>query len=313
MKDKKEWLIFNGTKTLDYTKNYTKKFQTFLDHLSFSRILIVWSLIIFLFGLTYFAFATQTTTLYNNIERSQPNNILDYIYFSFVAATTTGFGDIVPLGLFKAMAIIEIIMGIIMLAIVTSKIVSIKQDLILGEIYEISFAEKINRLRSSLLLFRQNLNSIIAKTEDGTIKKREIYEMYHYLSFFEDTLNEIINILEQEKKNYYAKKIDPVSVELIYNSVLDSFEKLSELIKIFEQNNKEWKREITISLIKRCLEKNSRITEQVKTKNVLLSTMLNEYVNRWHQLNQTLFSAVKNPETEKPKVEVVDIDNGIKS
>lgn len=299
----------NGTIRL----NYAKKLQTILDSLTFSKILIFWSLIVILFGLIYFLFSTSTTTLYNNIDHFPTRNILDHVYFSFVAATTAGFGDIVPLGLFKIASIIEIIFGVIFLALITSKIVSIKQDVILGEIYEISFAEKINRLRSSLFLFRQNLNRIIAKTEEGTIKKREISEMYHYLSFFEDTLKEIEKILEQEKKSSYTKKIDPVSIELIYISILDSFEKLSELLNLLELNNKEWKKEITITLIKRGLEQNSNITEQIKAKNLLVNTTFNEHASRWNNLNTILTSLLKTPEKEEPKIEIVDINNGIKT
>ncbi len=91
------------------------------------------------------------------------NNLPDSIYFSFVTATTTGFGDFLPQGWFKLIVIAEVICGLLLLALVTSKLVSIKQDILLKEIYDMSFYERINRLRSGLLLFRQNLVSSSAR------------------------------------------------------------------------------------------------------------------------------------------------------
>lgn len=195
--------------------------------------------------------------------------ILDYIYFSFITATSTGYGDILPFGYFKIVTVFEVIFGLLLLAFVTSKLVSIKQDIILNEIYEISFNEKINRLRSSLLIFRQNLGRIIEKIEDNSIRKREINDIYIYASSLEDTLNEISALIGTSGKNYFKKVLDPLNTELLFNSIINSFEKLNELINTLNHSKLDWRREIALNLINKCISLNEVLfTRLSSSKNI---------------------------------------------
>ena len=101
---------------------------TWLDKLTFPRILILWLFIITFFGLLYYFFANGNSFLFWNINRDTISTVADSIYFSFITATTTGYGDVLPTGAFKIIAIVEVIAGLLLLALVTSKLVSIKQD-----------------------------------------------------------------------------------------------------------------------------------------------------------------------------------------
>jgi len=78
-------------------------------------------------------------------------------------------------GFFKLISIFEVVFGLLLLAFVTSKLVSIKQDVILNEIYDISFNERLSMVRSSLLLFRQSLSRMMEKIEEiGKAKEAEL-------------------------------------------------------------------------------------------------------------------------------------------
>lgn len=230
----------------------TKNLIRFIDRLSFSRIFIIWACVIVSFGFIYYFFVSNANFLFYQIKQENVITAADSVYFSFITATTTGFGDIVPFGVFRAIAIVEVICGLLLLAVVTSKLVSIKQDVILNELYELSLNERVNRMRSSLLLFRQNLSRIIAKIEEGAIQKREVTDIYVYLSSFEDMINEV-NSMIQLKDDGFTKRIDPTNMELVLISIINSFEKLNELLNIMNQHKIEWKRDITLSLIKRCI------------------------------------------------------------
>lgn len=230
-----------------------KGMRTFIDRLSFPKILLLWILIVIFFGLAYFFLAGEKTFLFYDSLQKPVSSVWDSIYFSFVASTTAGFGDILPSGAFKIITILELISGLILLAFVTSKLVSIKQDQILGEIYEFSFQEKINHLRSSLLLFRQNLNKVIDKVESGLAKKREVRELYLYFSSFEDVLNDSIMLLKRKSRRY-TKSVNSVDTELILNSTLSSLEKINELIQTVNEHKLDWRREVTLNIIGRCLK-----------------------------------------------------------
>ncbi|MBN1386052.1 two pore domain potassium channel family protein [Candidatus Woesearchaeota archaeon] len=210
-----------------------KSLTRWIDKLTFTRILLLWIIIIILFGIAFYYLHDDSSYLFYTPDRSIPGTIFDSIYFSFVTATTTGFGDMIPFGWLKLVAIAEVICGLLLLALVTSKLVSIKQDIILDEIYVLSLNEKTNRLRSSMLLFRQNLDRLLSKVEEGVARKREISNLYLTLSSFEDTLNEIPPLFSKSD-NHFIKNIDALNAELLAAGVISSFEKLNEALLFFE-------------------------------------------------------------------------------
>jgi hypothetical protein len=240
-----------------------------LDRLNFLHILIIWIGILLFFGLLYYFLSGESTYLVYNLTREKVSGLFDSIYFSFITATSTGFGDVIPMGYFKLFAIIEVVFGLVLLAIVTSKLVSIKQDVIMNEIYEISFYEKINRIRSSLLLFRQNVGRVITNIESNSIRKREISDLYNYLSSFEDSLKEISDLITRQPSNNFTKVLDQMSTELILNSINQSFEKLTELIMLMINNKIEWKREIAIKIIEECMMINNSIFDGLQKAGII--------------------------------------------
>ncbi len=246
-----------------------RSLNSFVDKLTFTKILLIWTGILVLFGILYYVMAGEGSYLLYNKTGVRVTSLFDSIYFSFVTATSTGFGDIVPLGLFKLFAIIEVVFGLVLLAVVTSKLISIKQDAIMSEIYDISFSEKVNRIRSSLLLFRQNLGRLISNIESGTVRKREISDIYNYFSSFEDCLHEIGNIVEKDPNDQFTKTLDPMSTELVFNSINQSFDKLSELINLMANNKIEWKRDITLKLLEECLMTNAALMESLQNSKSL--------------------------------------------
>ncbi len=259
-----------------------RKVRNWLDKLTFPHILLIWILIIVSFGLLYYFFQSSSSYLLYPSKQSTVSEMKDTIYFSFITATSTGFENIIPFGKLKWVAIFEVISGLLLLAIVTSKLVSIKQDIILNELYESSVSEKVNRLRSSLLLFRQNLHRIISKIEERTIKKREIENIYIHLSSFEDIMNEVLNLINKPEDQRLAKGIGPVNTGLIFNSVLSSFETVNELIIVMEKHDLEWKRDINLKFIEQCLVANDKLFEKLNlSKDLMKQTVndLNEHKN----------------------------------
>lgn len=253
-----------------------KPFTTWIDQLTFMRIFFLWTGIIMLFGLVYFFASGDTSYLYYNAHQTRVTTLYDSVYFSFITATTTGFGDIIPVGMFKSIAIMQVVCGMLLLALVTSKLVSIKQDVIMSEIYEISFNERINRIRSSFLLFRQNVGKIIDKIEEGFIRTREIHEIYTYLTPLEDSLHQVEILINRSGKHHFIKEIDEVSTELICNSMIHSFQKLLELINGMNKHQLAWKRDVTLQIIERSIATTEHIFMQLESQNHVNQNILRD-------------------------------------
>src|SRR5262249_36633282 len=85
--------------------------------------------------------------------------LLSALYFSAVTATSVGYGDIVPTGAARVLAILESIAGLILFGCVVSKFVSRRQEALIGEIHPIAFEERLGRVRTNLLLVRAELQA----------------------------------------------------------------------------------------------------------------------------------------------------------
>jgi hypothetical protein len=244
--------------------------------------------------------------LFYGFKNSKTSSLGDSIYFSFVSATTTGFGDIIPLGWFKMVSIIEVIMGLMLLAVVTSKLVSIKQDAILNELYELSFTDRVNKLRSSFLLFRQNLDRIISKVEDGNLRKRHISTLHIYVSSFEDTLREAFMIIDRPGNDQFVKEIDPVNMELIYNSVINSFEKINETVSVLDQHRLEWRDDLNIKLFEECIILTEQLFSKLKISEKIIDTTINDLNGR----KERVISLLRDELNKKPnKEKIMNLDN----
>ncbi|MBI2549064.1 hypothetical protein HYW21_06975 [Candidatus Woesearchaeota archaeon] len=276
----------------EQVKNY--RITLWFEQLTFLRILLAWIIIVVSFGVMYHVFSGEQGYLFSVHGATKVTSVFDAVYFSFVTATTTGFGDIVPVASFKIIAIAEVIFGLLLLAVVTSKLVSLKQDVILSELYEFSFSEKITRLRSSLLLFRQSLDRMMSKIEDGVMRSRDTNDITVNLALLESTLSETARLLGKRKQHQFVKKLDAVNTELIFNSILSSFEKWYELMVLLDQKTLSWRTEQQVSQLYHCLDIANDLFNQLDTSAGINEDLREDLINR----KNILTSIIKQKITE---------------
>lgn len=84
------------------------------------------------------------------------------LYFSFVTALSIGYGDVVPLGAVRALAIAEGVAGLLIFGILISRLVSRRQEELTQEIHHIAFEDRLGRVRANLHLVLTELQSIAA-------------------------------------------------------------------------------------------------------------------------------------------------------
>ncbi len=256
------------TKKGSFSNSTSKRIYNFIDRVSFLHILLIWLGIVISFGFIYKFFSGTTSFLQLNQTQSVVHNLLDSIYFSFVSATTTGFGDITPLGSFRVLSTLEVVISLLIVAIVTSKLISLKQNVILDELYEITFLERINRMRSALLLFRQDIHNLIHKVEDGLVKKRDIQSLYQQLGTFKENINEITAALFHQNK-YFTKQLDEMNAKLIANSMNHSFQRLVELLETLTVQGFLWTTDKNIMFLEKSLQSYTDFYTQLKRTKIL--------------------------------------------
>jgi len=99
--------------------------------------------------------------------------LLPALYFSAVTATSVGYGDIVPAGGARVLAVAEGIAGLILFGCVVSKFVSRRHDELIGQIHHIAFEDRLGRVRTNLLLVRTELQATARLCEGRDIPPPE--------------------------------------------------------------------------------------------------------------------------------------------
>jgi urease gamma subunit len=99
--------------------------------------------------------------------------LVSAMYFSAVTATSVGYGDIVPAGIARLLAVTESMAGLILFGCVVSKFVSHRQEQLIDNIHHIAFEERLGRVRTNLLLVRAELQATARLCEGHEIAPPE--------------------------------------------------------------------------------------------------------------------------------------------
>jgi len=243
--------------------------QKFFDRITFKQTFIFWILFMVVFGMIYFilSFSENNDLLYNG-ERLKPSisGFFTAQYFSFITAASAsqGYGDIFPVGWARVFAVIEAVCGLLLFGVLITKLVSVKQERILDEIYAISFDEKIHRIRSAFYLFRIEVNKILQYFETNFSKKQ--FSILSSISSFSISLDDTYNLICINKE--FSKNIDDVRLELLIISIERSFLKLVLLLQKLDSKKVDWRNDLTIQKIKLIIRTSYLIHKNIKSRDI---------------------------------------------
>jgi hypothetical protein len=82
------------------------------------------------------------------------------LYFSFMTAASAGFGDVLPTGASRGVAIMESLGGLLVFGAVVSKLVSRRQEEVVDEIHRIAYEDRLERVQTDLHLVLAELQRI---------------------------------------------------------------------------------------------------------------------------------------------------------
>jgi hypothetical protein len=102
------------------------------------------------------------------------HGLLTALYFSFVTATSVGFGDVTPLGSIRALAIAEAVVGLLVFGAVVSKLVSRKQEQVVSEIHRIAFEDRLERVQTDLHFVLMELQTIANQCKTPGIARQQV-------------------------------------------------------------------------------------------------------------------------------------------
>jgi hypothetical protein len=149
-----------------------------ISRVSTVQLFLIWIGTVLLCGFGYWL-ANRLLGDHNLVEAGSPlgadlSGLGSSIYFSFVTATSLGYGDIVPVGGARVLAVIESVAALLLFGAVVAKFVSHRQDELVLEIHRVTFYDRLDRVQSNLHLVISELSSLSTSCETGTVPLRRM-------------------------------------------------------------------------------------------------------------------------------------------
>ena len=144
------------------TSRLHQRLLELVEELSFFELFGVWLGMVVGFGVVFFILNLRGPAL---IELGVPidhgvRGFLVSLYFSFVCATTIGFGDVVPQGIARAGAMGEAVTALLLFSCVVSKLVSRRQEELTAEIHRITSEDRLGRMQMNLHMVLSELHAL---------------------------------------------------------------------------------------------------------------------------------------------------------
>jgi len=261
-----------------------------IDRVSIPQIVISWFTLIIVFALVYFAFTFSTTPLLNQ-GKPLTNDVSGFgnaIYFSFITATTIGYGDIVPQGIAKTFAIVEILISITLLGLLISKLVTQKQAEVLEEIQELGTEESVHAAITELYIFRNDVKDIQEKL--FTIKQKknatELTDFEHSLTSLQSALKHLH--LATPEHSFEEGSQETMHSALMTNSLTSSLSKLVELLETFNTKKIAWKNESITTTMNECTDMTHALIQQYRALSNNASHMIGEKLEDLNNVTSAL-------------------------
>ena len=155
------------------------------------------------------------------------------IYFSFVTALSIGYGDVIPIGPLRILAVVEGIAGLLVFGCVISKLVSRRQEELTAEIHRTTFEDRLDRVRTNLHLVFSDLASVQQlRSEQGTLPHQVLRRLESTVRVFRGELQTIHDLL-------YRSNIEPdeETLESILANLLICLHSVVELSESYPEKN----------------------------------------------------------------------------
>jgi len=190
--------LFNASRGLPLVPPRLSWLET-VAGLSLDKLIFLWLGMIVGFGLVYWiaGIGMGMGLQAGNVGvKADGKGFITAIYFSFVTALSIGYGDVVPLGWFRLVAIIEGAAGLLIFGCVVSKLVSRRQEELTDEIHRTTFEDRLDRVRTNLHLVFSDLGSVQQlQAEQGVLSEHVLRRLESTVRVFRGELRAVHDLL----------------------------------------------------------------------------------------------------------------------
>jgi len=187
---------------LSQMRRWDRSVLSLIHRRSALQLFLIWIGMILLSGVGYWLVALVSK--YGLAEAGKPvgtdlNGFGTALYFSFVTATSIGYGDILPVGFARVVAVTEAISALLIFGAVVAKFVSHRQDELVSEIHRITFEERLDRVQTNLHMVISDMLAITAMCEAQKPPSRIATRLESAVRIFNGEIRAIHDLLYQRQ------------------------------------------------------------------------------------------------------------------
>jgi hypothetical protein len=222
----------------------TKRLNLFekLTHASYSELFLLWLGVNIGFAIIYCTLATvlpeHAPTHLADMDMS--DRLFNSIYFSIITGTSTGYGDILPQGFSKILAMAQCISALLVFAVLVGKLVSQRQDTTLHEVHRMTFEGIFYHIRNVLFIVRKDFDAILEKLHAH--KKLDEQDWKNLTTAYlqaHSLIEEIPDLYDGHGYNLHSVNLN--REKLLFESLLRTLDRLLALIAALDQYKIDWK------------------------------------------------------------------------
>lgn len=214
-----------------------------LTSLSYTTLFMIWSGMAIFFALSYWGLSymesgtTHAPTDLANIT-DPLMRFANSLYYSIITATSTGYGDITPVGFSKALASIQSISALLVFAIFVTKLVSHQQEMTLTEVHRLTFEDVFHNTREGMYIARKDLDHIVRHVEKtGSIDTEHWENMIIAFRQLQSLLEEIPDFYENEIHHY---NLDERREQLLLEAVHRTLHRVNQMFDSLSAHDIDW-------------------------------------------------------------------------
>ncbi len=199
--------------------------------LPYTALFTLWFALAALFALAYALLAILAPAhAPQGLVNLEPLRLIgNSLYYSVITSTTTGYGDIVPMGFSKVLSSIQCVVGYFVLAVFVTKLVSQQQELAVHQMHKLTYEDVFHNTREGLFIIRKDLDRLIAKVEQREPLTPENWEDFAVsCKQGQSLLLEIPEFYSPEEIGLYT--IDEAREQLLQEAVHRTLHRLNQLM-----------------------------------------------------------------------------------
>lgn len=208
-----------------------------LANATYAELFLLWMLLNIFCAAWYFELGAihSVSSPTHLADMSTWDRLFNSIYFSVMTATSVGYGDIVPVGFSKILAMVQSIVALMIFAIFVTKLVSRRQDKMMDDMHRMSSESIFHSLRQGLFIVRKDFDTLIDMLETEKTLSAEEWDILTTAYIQTEKLME-------DMPQLYNNRTDAKRDALLLEAIQRTLRRMKVLMDLMTKKKIAWKK-----------------------------------------------------------------------